>query len=80
MIRKSNSPSQPERNCSRSFDACHEIYNLACDSYINDDIVKARSIEPLQSVISNMCEAFREDHIDRLASGKCTAEQGFIFK
>lgn len=67
------------KELSRLSDACHEIYNLACDSYINDDIVKARSIEPLQSVISNMCEAFREDHIDRLASGKCTAEQGFIF-
>ena len=59
--------------------ACQEIYNMAVEAYMTGDISTARHIEPLQNVISVMCDTYRQNHVERLAAGKCSAEQGFIF-
>ncbi len=59
--------------------AVQEIYQMAFDAYRTGDVATARKIEPLQSVISVMCETYKENHVERLAAGTCTAEQGFIF-
>lgn len=59
--------------------ACQEIYNMAVTSFLTGDVQTARKIEPLQNVVSVMCETYKEAHVERLADGTCTAEQGFIF-
>lgn len=52
---------------------------MAVEAYMTGDISTARHIEPLQNVISVMCDTYRQNHVERLAAGKCSAEQGFIF-
>lgn len=59
--------------------ACQEIYRMAVACYRSGNVDIARKIEPLQNVISVMCETYKENHVERLAAGTCTAEQGFIF-
>ncbi len=59
--------------------AVQEIYKMAVEAYRTGDVPTARKIEPLQNVISVMCETYKEAHVERLALGTCTAEQGFIF-
>ena len=59
--------------------ACQEIYRMAVACYRSGNVDIARRIEPLQNVISVMCETYKENHVERLAAGTCTAEQGFIF-
>jgi len=59
--------------------ACQEIYNMAVTAFRTGDIQTARHIEPLQSVIAVMTSTYKENHVERLANGLCTAEQGFIF-
>ncbi len=59
--------------------ATREIYRMAVDAYRTGNVTTARKIEPLQSVVSVMCETYKTNHVERLAEGTCTAEQGFIF-
>jgi len=59
--------------------AVTEIYNMALDAYQTDDIVSVMNIGPLRNVISEMCDAYKTSHVERLAQGICTAEQGFVF-
>ncbi len=59
--------------------AVQEIYKMAVEAYRTGDVATARKIEPLQNVVSVMCETYKEAHVERLAEGTCTAEQGFIF-
>lgn len=59
--------------------ACREIYDMAVNCFMTGDVATARKIEPLQNVISVMCETYKENHVERLANGACTAEQGYIF-
>lgn len=59
--------------------ACQEIYHNASQSYLNDDLKLARKIEPLQDIISLLCERYKERHVTRLAEGTCTADQGYVF-
>ena len=33
----------------------------------------------MRIVISEMCDKFKANHVERLASGTCTTEQGFVF-
>lgn len=59
--------------------ACQEIYHMAVSCFLTGDVTTARKIEPLQNVVSVMCETYKENHVERLANGVCTAEQGYIF-
>ena len=59
--------------------AVREIYSLALDCYLSDDAAHAEDIGPLRLVISEMCDNFKAAHVERLATGICTIEQGFVF-
>ena len=59
--------------------ACEESYKNAVEAYRTGNVELARKAEPLQNVISVMCNTFKTTHVQRLADGTCTAEQGFVF-
>ena len=59
--------------------AVHDIYTMALDCYLSDNAEHAEDIGPLRIVISEMCDRFKANHVERLASGICTTEQGFVF-
>lgn len=59
--------------------AVREIYTMALNCYLSNDAVNADNIGPLRIVISEMCDKFKANHVERLAEGICTTEQGFVF-
>lgn len=63
----------------RVIPAVQEIYKMALDCYLKDDISNAESIAPLRTVIGEMCEEFKGNHVERISAGVCTTEQGFVF-
>ena len=64
---------------SRVIPAVRDIYTMALECYLSSDAVHADDIGPLRIVISEMCDKFKANHVERLASGVCTTEQGFVF-
>ena len=63
----------------RVIPAVHDIYTMALDCYLSDDAAHAENIGPLRIVIGEMCDKFKSNHVERLATGACTTEQGFVF-
>ena len=59
--------------------AVKEIVELSYAAYVNNDIVSAKKVEPLEQVIDNLKEKLRTRHIERLQNGGCTIEAGFIW-
>ena len=59
--------------------AVREIYTMALDCYLSNNAKDADNVGPLRIVISEMCDEFKANHVERLANGNCTTEQGFVF-
>lgn len=58
--------------------AITEILNLAVISYKTQDMAMASQVEPLEEVIDALTREIRARHIQRLQTGECTIELGFI--
>lgn len=59
--------------------AVRKVYTLAIDCFLSEDAKGAKDIGPLRVVINEMSDEFKANHVERLASGHCTTEQGFVF-
>lgn len=59
-------------------DAVREILDITQQAVIENDIERAGMVEPLEEVIDALTDKIKERHIQRLQSGKCTLELGFI--
>lgn len=59
-------------------EAIREIVETAVKVFVNDDVVTARLVEPLEEVVDNLNIEMKSRHITRLREGKCTIEMGFI--
>ena len=59
--------------------ATTEILSLTERAYLNNDLVMAYEVEPLEDVIDNLKTLLRNNHIVRLRDGSCTVETGFIW-
>ena len=58
--------------------ALTDIVTLTMDAYINNDINKAKDVEPLEQVIDTILASIKSRHIARLREGECTIEHGFV--
>lgn len=58
--------------------AVREIVELSFSAYEQGDLVKAKTVEPLEEVIDNLRNQMKKHHIKRLRKGKCSIESGFI--
>jgi phosphate:Na+ symporter len=59
--------------------AVSEALSLCIASFSTSNIEAARRVEPLEEVVDALGEELKDHHIDRLKSGSCSVESGFIF-
>ena len=59
-------------------DALNEILELSARALTTNDLEIAKSIEPLEQVIDKLKLKIKANHIQRLQSGDCSMEMGFI--
>ena len=60
-------------------DAVMEIVTLSFSSFENDDVSLAYRVEPLEEMIDILCDKAKHNHVERVRSGECTLEHGFVF-
>ena len=60
-------------------DAVREILDLTIRAFQTDDVPLAKWVEPLETVIDDIIRELKLRHIERLRTGRCTVETGFIF-
>ena len=48
--------------------AVREIYTMALDCYLSNNAKDADNVGPLRIVISEMCDEFKANHVERLAN------------
>lgn len=58
--------------------AVSEIISMTAKAYIENDLVLASRVEPLEQVIDHLTADIKTNHIARLQSGNCTIELGFV--
>jgi len=59
--------------------AVREILNIAVSASVDNDPQRAARVEPLEEIIDGLCDEMKSHHVDRLQSGACTLNQGFVF-
>lgn len=59
-------------------DAVSECMDLALGAFLYNDLGSAATVEPLEQVIDKLREDIQARHIERLKTGECTIEMGFI--
>mgnify|MGYP003817751619 CR=1 FL=1 len=59
-------------------DAIKEIMDIAINSFDDNDLILAAKVEPLEQVIDGLLENIKINHINRLQSGECTIQHGFV--
>lgn len=59
--------------------ALSEIMEITIEAFCENDIEKAKKVEPLEQIIDILVANARNNHINRLQSGECTLTHGFIY-
>ena len=59
--------------------ALSEIMELTIKAFKENDLKAANMVEPLEEIIDHIKETMRNNHIQRLQKGKCTAEFSFLW-
>ena len=52
---------------------------ISIAAFVANDIQQAARVEPLEEIIDGLCDEMKSHHVDRLQSGTCTLDQGFVF-
>ena len=58
--------------------ALTDIITDTVDVFRNDDLEKAKYIEPFEEVIDDLSDEIKKRHMKRLRKGKCSIEMGFV--
>ena len=58
--------------------AVRDIIDRSFDSFLHDDVELAKTVEPLEACIDDINVNIKSRHIERLTSGQCTIELGFV--
>lgn len=59
--------------------AVSEIFDMTLECYKTDNLELAQKIEPLEAVIKKGVRRAKNNHIQRMKTGQCTAEKSFMF-
>ena len=59
--------------------AVREILSIAVGAFVENDPQRAARVEPLEEIIDGLCDEMKSHHVDRLQSGSCTLNLGFVF-
>lgn len=58
--------------------AVKEIIELSYIAFTQNDLEKAKLVEPLEQVVDDLQDVLKARHIKRLQKGECTVELGFV--
>jgi phosphate:Na+ symporter len=58
--------------------AVREILSITTEMLEEDDIERAKRVEPLEQIIDTLKKKIKNNHVKRLQVGECTVELGFI--
>ena len=58
--------------------AVRDIVERSFDSFLRDDVELAKPVEPLEACIDDINVNIKSRHIERLTTGQCTIELGFV--
>ncbi len=58
--------------------AINEIVELARDSFLLNDVMKASRVEPLEEVVDSLKDQIKLQHVLRLQKSECSIEHGFV--
>ena len=58
--------------------ALSEIMDITMEAFCENDIEKAKKVEPLEQVIDILIATAKNNHVERLQKGQCTIELGFM--
>lgn len=58
--------------------AVGEIVKIMTDAFLNSDVEGAKTVEPLEELIDELCDKIKLHHVERLQKGECTINQGFV--
>lgn len=58
--------------------AVHDIVDTAYEVFDKQDVSLAEKIEPLEEVVDELSKEVKRRHVQRLRTGECTIEMGFI--
>lgn len=59
--------------------ALKEILAISIEAFVNNDVDLAKSVEPLEELIDDLCDEMKFRHIERLKTNECTLTNGFVF-
>ena len=77
--KKANFSESAGREIQVCMDAVLEIIGLTQSALIENDMDKARLVEPLEETIDALTQELKTRHVQRIQSGVCTLELGFVF-
>ena len=58
--------------------AVRDIVTRSIDCFLESDVTLAKTVEPLEACIDELNVSVKSRHIDRLTSGQCTIQLGFV--
>lgn len=67
-----------QKEISTLIEAITEIVVMTTRVYEKNDLALASRVEPLEQVIDSLASEIKSHHINRLQSGDCTIEMGFV--
>ncbi len=70
--------SEAQRELSIMANAVREILSLAVEALVNEDLNVAKKVEPLEQIIDKLNHKIKRNHVERLRTGNCTIELGFV--
>ena len=59
-------------------EAVSECLRITVDAFVKNDLAMAEQVEPLEQVVDLLRSQIKAAHIDRLKTGCCTIELGFV--
>ena len=58
--------------------AVEEIVDLSYSAFTENNLEKAKLVEPLEQVVDDLQDVLKARHVKRLQKGECTVELGFV--
>ena len=58
--------------------AINDILDITLRSFVENDVVLATEVEPIEEVVDQLRDTIKSNHIARLQKSECTIEHGFI--
>lgn len=76
---KSSFTPDAEEELNNLEEAVLELVRLTRQAFEADDADSARRTEPLRDAITALCSVMKDNHIERVAQGRCTYQTGMFF-